>query len=165
MANSRSERQTLTSRLIAAPSQAVYRAFLDPAALGAWLVPGAMTGRVHAFDARVGGGYQMSLRYPDDEAGTPGKTTEREDRYTARFLELAPPERIVEAITFDTTDPAFAGEMTLTVTLEETSAGTNVTMHFLNIPPGIRLEDNDTGTRLSLEKLGRYVEAESARSA
>ena len=44
----------------------------DVAALEAWLVPGEMSGVVHAFDARVGGGYEMSLRYPDSEPGRPG---------------------------------------------------------------------------------------------
>jgi len=37
---------------------------------------------------------------------------------TARFVELTPPRRIVEAITFDSVDPAFSGEMIMVVTLE-----------------------------------------------
>jgi Activator of Hsp90 ATPase homolog 1-like protein len=55
-------------------------------------------------------------------------------------------------------DPAFAGEMTMVVTLEEKDGGTEVTLLFENIPPGIRPEDNEAGTRSSLEKLARYVE-------
>lgn len=100
----------------------------------------------------------MSLLYPSSEEADRGKTSEREDRYTARFVELAPPSRIVEAIMFDTDDPAIAGEMTMIVTIEEAAGGSEVTIVFENIPPGIRPEDNDTGTRLSLEKLARYVE-------
>lgn len=52
-----------TSRIIAAPLEALYAAFMDPVALAAWLPPGEMAGRVHEFDARVGGGYRMSLFY------------------------------------------------------------------------------------------------------
>jgi uncharacterized protein YndB with AHSA1/START domain len=135
---------TRTSRLINAPREAIYRAFTDPAALVVWQAPGEMTGKVHEFDLRVGGGYRMSLFYPATEEGMRGKTAAREDRYTARFVELAP-RRIAQAIAFETADPAVAG-------------GTEVTIAFENIPAGVRPEDNDAGTRSSLEKLARYVE-------
>jgi uncharacterized protein YndB with AHSA1/START domain len=149
---------TRTSRLIKASRQELYHAFTDPEALAAWLAPGGMTGKVHNFDGRVGGGYEMSLFYPSSEQGVRGKSAELEDRYRSRFLELTPPSRVVEAITFDSTDPAFAGEMIMEVTLEERDGGTEVTIVFRNIPAGISPEDNDTGTRSSLEKLARYVE-------
>jgi uncharacterized protein YndB with AHSA1/START domain len=150
--------------VIKAPREILYRAFTDPAALEAWLSPGEMTGKVHDFDGRVGGGYRMSLYYPASEQVARGKTAEREDRYTARFLELTPPARIVQAITFDSADPAFAGEMDMVVTLEEGDGGTKVTILFEHIPPGIRPEDNDAGTRSSLEKLARYVEEQDRGS-
>lgn len=148
---------TRTSRVIKASREALYRAFTDPAALAVWLSPEGMTGKVHAFDGRVGGGYQMSLFYASTEPAGRGKTAQREDRYTARFVELNP-SRIVQAITFDSADPAFSGEMTMVVTFEARDGGTEVTVVFENIPPGIRPEDNDAGTRSSLEKLARYVE-------
>ncbi len=158
MTDANSGASTRTSNVIKAPREALYRAFTDPAALAVWLSPEEMTGEVHAFDARVGGGYQMSLYYPSSDQEYRGKTSEREDRYTARFIELTPPTRIVQAIAFDTTDPEFAGEMTMVVTFEERANGTEVTIVFENIPSGIRPEDNDAGTRSSLEKLARYVE-------
>ena len=149
---------TRTSRVIKATREAIYRAFTDPKALAAWLAPGEMIGKVHEFDARVGGGYRMSLFYPSSEQVRRGKTSEREDLFTARFMELTPPRRIVQAITFDSVDPAFSGEMTMVVTLANRDAGTEVTILFENIPSGIRPEDNEAGTRSSLEKLARYVE-------
>src|SRR5437667_8644012 len=90
MADALSPASTRTSRVIKAPREALYRAFTDPAALAAWLSPGEMTGKVHEFDARVGGGYRMSLFYPSSDPGHRGKTSEREDRFTARFVELTP---------------------------------------------------------------------------
>jgi uncharacterized protein YndB with AHSA1/START domain len=147
-----------TSRVIQAPREALYRAFTDPAALAVWLAPGEMTGTVHAFDARVGGGYRMSLFYPASESVSRGKTSEREDRFTARFVELTPPTRIVQAITFDSVDPAFSGEMTMVVTFAERDGGTEVTLVFEHIPSGIRPEDSEAGCRSSLEKLARYIE-------
>jgi uncharacterized protein YndB with AHSA1/START domain len=149
---------TRTTRLIHAPREPIYHAFTTPEALVVWQVPGDMSGKIHEFDLRPGGGYRMSLFYPATEEEMRGKTAEREDRYTARFVELTPPARIVQAISFETDDPAFTGEMIMTVTLEEQQTGTEVTIAFADIPPGIRPEDNDAGTRSSLEKLARYVE-------
>jgi hypothetical protein len=117
-----------------------------------------MTGEVHSFDCSVDGGYQMSLYYPSSENTIRGKTSEREDRYTARFVELTPPRRIVEAMTIETVDLAFKGEMIKEVTLEAEGGETIVSMVFRDIPPGIRPEDNEAGTQSSLEKLTRYVE-------
>jgi hypothetical protein len=75
-----------------------------------------------------------------------------------RFVELTPPRRIVEAISFVTTDPAFSGEMTMTAMFEEVSGGTEVTLVFEDLPPGLRAEDNEVGSRLSLEQLARRFE-------
>jgi uncharacterized protein YndB with AHSA1/START domain len=136
----------------------VYEAFKDPAALVGWLPPADMTGKIHEFAPRVGGGYRMSLFYPPDESAPRGKTSAREDMVNVRFVELAPPGRIVEAVSFVTTDPSLHGEMTIVATLEEVPGGTEVTMSFENLPPGLRPEDNEAGSRLSLEQLARRFE-------
>src|SRR3954447_16398645 len=101
MTDAHSRATTHNSKFIKASQEALYRAFTDPAALAVWFAPGDMTGKVHNFDYRVGGGYEMWLYYPSSDTPSRGKTSEREDRYTARFVELSPPARIVEAITFD----------------------------------------------------------------
>jgi uncharacterized protein YndB with AHSA1/START domain len=149
---------TRASRIIKAQPEELYAAFMDPAALVAWLPPAEMTGEIHEFNARVGGGYRMSLFYPPSERSFRGKTSDREDRVNVRFVELAPPRRIIEAVTFDTADPAFFGEMTIVVTFEEVSGGTEVTFLCRNLPPGLRAEDNEAGSRLSLEQLARRFE-------
>jgi Activator of Hsp90 ATPase homolog 1-like protein len=69
---------TRTSRIIKARPEELYDAFMDPAALVAWLPPAEMTGVMHEFDARVGGGYRMSLFYPPNERSFRGKTSDRE---------------------------------------------------------------------------------------
>jgi uncharacterized protein YndB with AHSA1/START domain len=148
-----------TSRVVKARPEQVYEAFMNPAALVAWLPPAEMTGEIHEFDARVGGGYRMSLFYPPEESPPRGKTSAREDMVNVRFVELAPPGRIVEAVSFVTTDPTLLGEMTILATFEEVPGGTEVTMMFENLPPGLRPEDNDMGSRLSLEQLARHFES------
>ncbi len=152
-----SRASTRTSRIIKAAPNRLYEAFIDPVALAEWMPPGEMTGEIHAFTAGIGGGYTMSLFYPDDLAAR-GKTTAREDRVHVRFVDLVPPCRIVEAVTFDSPDPAFHGEMTMVITFAEVTGGIDVVLLCSNLPPGLRPEDNDAGARLSLEQLARRFE-------
>ena len=156
---------TRNSKWIKTPPEVLYQAFTDPAALEVWFAPGDMTGKVHRFDGRVGGGYEMSLYYLSSEHPVPGKTNDQEDRYTARFVELTPPSRIVQAIAFDSVDPAFSGEMIMEITFEPADGGTKVSISFKNIPSGIRPEDNEAGTQQTLEKLARYVEKKEGEAS
>jgi uncharacterized protein YndB with AHSA1/START domain len=149
---------SINSRTVQAPRARVYQAFINPDDLLVWLPPAEMTGEFHEFDAQVGGGYQMSLVYPPTEQIFRGKTTANEDLVNVRFVELTPPHKIVEAVTFESPDPVFSGEMTLTVTLDDVPDGTKVTMLFENIPPGVLPADNEAGAELSLGQLARYLE-------
>jgi uncharacterized protein YndB with AHSA1/START domain len=115
-------------------------------------------GGIHAFDPGVGGGYRISLFYPPDENTFRDKSSNREDRVAVRFVELEQPRKIVEAVNFETSDPAFLGEMTIVATFTAMRGGTEVTLKFTNLPPGLRPEDNEAGSRLSLEQLARYCE-------
>lgn len=153
---------TKNSRDIKASAEVLYQAFTDPKALEVWMAPGEMTGKIHQFDLREGGSYEMSLYYPESEkssSGKPyGKTGDNEDRYTARFVELKPYEKIVLAIIFDSTDKKITSEMIMDVTLKPKDKSTTVTIVFKNIPSGIKPEDNEKGTEMTLEKLAKYVE-------
>ena len=100
MTDLHSRGSTKNTKFIRATPEVIYQALTDPAALAIWFAPGDMTGKVHNFDLRVGGGYQMSLFYPSSDISSRGKSSEKEDRYTARFVKLTPPRRIIEAITF-----------------------------------------------------------------
>jgi uncharacterized protein YndB with AHSA1/START domain len=151
-------RSTQVSRIIKAPRQAVYQACLDPDAVARWRVPDNMVGHMHVFEAREGGTVRMSLTYRDPGQSPGGKTSEDTDTFQGRFVELVTCEKIVEAIVFESSDPAFAGEMKLTTRLADADAGTEITILCENIPPGIRLEDNQTGSRQSLRKLATLVE-------
>ena len=153
MTGKRAVTSTRASRVINATPDEIYAAFMDPAALIAWLPPGEMTGKMHAFDARVSGGYRMSLLYPANDLAPRGKTSAREDVVNVRFVELVPGCRIVEAVTFETTDPTLLGEMTIIVTLERVPGGTVVTLVCKDLPPGLRPDDNEPGSRRSLEQL------------
>ncbi len=146
------------AQFVTASPDSVWAAFMDPSILVQWLPPAEMTGRIHTFEGRVGGGYVMSLDYPADTVGAPGKTGEHEDRVTVTFTALEPPWRIVEAVRFQSDDPALQGEMTIDIRMEPAPGGTVVCMDFFNLPPGLRPEDNDEGARLSLTQLARRFE-------
>lgn len=149
---------TTNSKIINATAETIYKAFTSPAALEVWQAPGDMTAIVHNFELRVGGGYEMSLFYPDSENEMKGKTQEKEDRFTALFVELIPNKKIVQAVNFESPNPDFSGEMIVEITLEPVKNGTNVTYFFEDIPRGIRPEDNAAGTISTLRKLANYVE-------
>ncbi len=88
----------------------------------------------------------------------PGKTSDDTDTFEGRFAELVPCRRILQLIEFESEDPAFAGEMRMTVTLTDVGDGVAVGILCENIPPGIRPEDNEAGCRSSLSKLAVYLE-------
>jgi uncharacterized protein YndB with AHSA1/START domain len=148
---------TQNSRLIKAKAEKIYQAFAQPHALEKWMTPGDMTAKISNFDFREGGGYTMSLFYPENEMKHSGKSAEKEDRYYARFIELVPNQKIKIAVRFDTNDSAFEGEMYMQVDLHEIADQTNVVFSFEHIPPGIDPKDNEAGTMSTLEKLANWV--------
>src|SRR5215468_11365889 len=145
------------SRVIAAPPGRVWAALVDPEALIAWLPTGEMTGRFERFDARPGGSYRMVLSYPD-ASGALGKATAESDVVEARFVDIAPGERVVQAVDFVSDDPAYAGTMTMTWEITAIDAGTRVDILAEDVPDGISAEDHAAGLASSLTNLAAYVE-------
>src|SRR5258708_1083769 len=92
---------TKVSKVIKAPRNVVYRAFLDKDSLVAWLPPNNMTGHVHTFEPREGGKFRISLTYIDPKKSPPGKTSENMDTVQGRFAKLVPNETIVQVIEFE----------------------------------------------------------------
>lgn len=152
---------TRVSRLINAPRHKIYQAFLDADAVAQWLPPDTMTGTVHAFEPHEGGIFRISLSYPNVEAtpdGSGGKSSADTDTTRGKFVQLVPNEKIVWLTEFESPDPTFAGEMKLIWSLADAAGGTEVTVVCENIPQGIRPEDNEAGSRSTLEKLAAFVE-------
>ena len=154
MTSTRFERHINASRAV------VYRALLDPDAVARWKVPDGMTCHVHAFDAREGGAFRISLTY--DAPSATGKTTAHTDTYHGRFVKLVPDEQVVEVDEFETDDPALQGEMTITITLEDAGGGTDLIAVHQGLPSGVSAADNATGWNMALAKLAAMVENESA---
>ena len=145
------------SREISASPEVVYRAFSTAEALIAWLPPGDMAGRIIEYDFREGGRYAIELTYAGNSPAGVGKTTERSDVTRGRFLALTAGRLIVQSVEFDSTDPEFAGQMTLTWSFDPTTTGTRVTVKAENVPSGISPTDHQTGLRGSLDNLASFV--------
>ena len=136
-------------RVIRAPTERVYRAFLDPDALAKWMPPNGFTGKVHQIDAKVGGTYKMSFT---------NFSTGQTHAFGGTYLELVPNERIRNTDVFD--DPNLPGEMLTTVSLRKVSCGTELEIVQEGIPEAIPLEGCYLGWQESLILLAQLVEAE-----
>jgi uncharacterized protein YndB with AHSA1/START domain len=158
MTDSHTMRVTRVSRQMKARRSDIYRALVDRDMVARWLAPGTMRCVVHEFEPREGGRFRMSLTYLNPAEGPGGKTTEDTDTFRGRFVQLVPYERVVQLVEFESEQPGMSGEMRITWDLSDTAGGTNVTVVCEDIPLGIRLEDNEAGSALSLQKLARLVE-------
>jgi uncharacterized protein YndB with AHSA1/START domain len=143
---------------INAPRAVVYQTLLDERAVAKWKVPIGMTCQVHAFDAREGGSFRISLTYEAPTAT--GKTTAHTDTYHGHFVKLVPNEQVVEVDEFETRDPALRGEMTITITLADADGGTDLIAVHDGLPRGVSPADNETGWRMALAKLAALVDGE-----
>lgn len=136
-------------RVLRAPPERIYRAFLDADAMAKWLPPNGFTGRVHHLDAKVGGTYKMSFT---------NFTTGKSESFGGSYLELIPNERIRHTDSFD--DPNLPGEMVTTVSLKAVFCGTELSIVQEGIPEAIPPEACYLGWQESLALLAKLVEAE-----
>jgi uncharacterized protein YndB with AHSA1/START domain len=136
-------------RVLKAPPERVYRAFLEPDALVQWIPPHGFTAKVHKMDAKVGGGYRMSFtNFGSGQSHSFGGT----------YVELTPNERLRYTDRFD--DPNLPGEMNVTVRLRKVSTGTDVEIVQEGVPAVIPAEMCYLGWQESLAKLAHLVEPE-----
>src|SRR5262245_3565455 len=136
-------------RVLRAPPERVYRAFLDADAMAKWLPPNGFTGKVHHLDARVGGTYKMS--FTNFSSG-------HSHSFGGQYLELVPHERLRYTDRFD--DPNLPGEMKTEVTLKKVSFGTELNVVQEGLPDVIPPEACCLGWQESLTLLAKLVEAE-----
>ncbi|GAB3102702.1 SRPBCC family protein [Lysobacter terrae] len=134
-------------RVIKAPADRIYRAFLDPDAMAKWLPPHGFTGKVHSMDARVGGSYRMSFT----NFGTGSSHS-----FGGTYLELVPNEKLRYNDRFD--DPNLPGQMEVTVSLKPVMTGTELHVVQQGIPDAIPVEFCYLGWQESLTLLAQLVE-------
>jgi uncharacterized protein YndB with AHSA1/START domain len=134
-------------RVLTAPPEKVYKAFLDPDAMAKWLPPNGFTGKVHEMNPQVAGGYRMSFT---------NFTTGKSHSFGGSYLELNPGELLRYVDRFD--DPNLPGEMQVTVTFKQVSVGTELSIEQAGIPDVIPPEACYLGWQESLLALAKLVE-------
>lgn len=136
-------------RVIRAPAERIYRAFLDPLALAKWLPPYGFTATVDYFQAEVGGKFRMAFH---------NFSSQHSHGFTGEYLELVPHELIRYTDQFD--DPNLPGVLCVTVRLRKVLCGTEVHITQENIPALIPTEMCYLGWQESLLQLANLVEPE-----
>lgn len=136
-------------RVLRAPAERIYRAFLDPEAMVKWLPPNGFTAKVHHLDAKVGGTYKMSFK---------NFTTGKSHSFGGTYVKLEPGELIQYTDKFD--DPNLPGQMTATITFRKVSVGTEIFVVQEGVPAVIPAEACYLGWQESLALLAKLVEAE-----
>ncbi|MBT9501056.1 MAG: SRPBCC family protein [Burkholderiaceae bacterium] len=136
-------------RVLRAPPERVYRAFLDADALCKWLPPHGFSAKVHHLDATVGGSYRMS--FTNFSSG-------HSHSFGGQYVELVPNERIRHTDRFD--DPNLPGEMQVTISLKQVFCGTELNVVQEGIPEIIPAEACYLGWQESLLLLAQLVEAD-----
>lgn len=135
-------------RVLKAPAERVYKAFINADALAKWLPPDGFTCRVHSLDAKAGGTFRMSFT---------SFASGYVHSFGGEYLELKPSERIRYTDKFD--DPNLAGEIVVTVDLKTVSCGTEINVTQEGIPDMIPLEMCYLGWQDSMRQLAALVEA------
>jgi uncharacterized protein YndB with AHSA1/START domain len=136
-------------RIIRAPAERVYRAFVDPAAMCKWLPPHGFTGTVHQLDLKVGGTFRMSFT----NLGTGSSHS-----FGGTFTTLVPGERLEHTDHFD--PPMPPADMRTTVTFRRIPFGTALEVVQEGVPEVIPIEACYLGWQESLQLLSLLVEAE-----
>ncbi|SIT11941.1 Uncharacterized conserved protein YndB, AHSA1/START domain [Thalassolituus maritimus] len=136
-------------RVIKAPAERIYNAFVIPEALVKWNPPHGFVAKIHHMDARVGGTYKMS--FINLGCG-------EEHSFGGTYREMIPGEKLVFDDQFD--HPDLPGQMITTVTFTPVLNGTAMTVVQTGIPEAIPLEFCYAGWQESLQLLMQLVEPE-----
>ena len=149
MTTSSTQNTVKLHRILKAPAERIYRAFLEPAAVSKWLPPFGYTCEVQHSDIRIGGTFHMS--FTNFASG-------QSHGFGGKYIELIPYELIRYTDKFD--DPSMPNELQVTITLKKVSCGTELSIVQENIPPQIPVEMCYLGWQESLVQLEKLVEPE-----
>ncbi|MES2584325.1 MAG: SRPBCC family protein [Pseudomonadota bacterium] len=147
MPNSSKPNTVELHRVLRAPPERIYRAFLEPLAIARWLPPYGFTCTVHHLDAKVGGTFKMSFTNFGANSS---------HSFGGEYLELVPGAKIVYTDTFD--DPNLPGTITNTITLSPVLCGTDIHIVQEGLPAAIPVEMCYLGWQESLLQLANLVE-------
>ena len=136
-------------RVLNAPPERVFKAFLDPDALVKRMAPHGFTAKVHHLDPQVGGSYKMSFT---------NFSTGHSHSFSGKYIEIVPNQLLRYTDQFD--DPDLPGEIQMTIELKPVLVGTEVNITQAGLPDVIPVEVCYLGWQESLYLFSLLVEAE-----
>lgn len=140
-------------RVLRAPAERVYRAFVDKGALEYWLSPFGFTGKIHTDAAVSGTGDSYHMSFINFSTG-------ESHAFTMTYVELTPGQRLRHVDRFD--DDNLPGEISVTVDLKPVCCGTELTILQEGIPAVIPVAQCYLGWQESLQQLAHLVETDIA---
>lgn len=136
-------------RVLSAPPERVFKAFIDPDALVKWMAPHGFTAKVHHLDAKVGGSYKMSFS---------NFSTGSSHSFAGTYHEIIPNQLLRYTDQFN--DPNFPGNIEVVIQFKAVSVGTEVHITQSGIPDVIPVEACYLGWQESLQLLTLLVTPE-----
>jgi uncharacterized protein YndB with AHSA1/START domain len=117
----KSDRELVITRMFAAPARILFDAWVRPELLQRWWAPRSLGVSLFACDSdvRVGGTYRFEF----------GRDSKNPEVFSGRYLEVAPPVRLVLTQVYERMREA--GEAVVTVSFHESKGKTRLTVHQL----------------------------------
>jgi uncharacterized protein YndB with AHSA1/START domain len=131
-------------RVMAVPRDEVFAAWLDPASLNRWMLPGDVDRASVEIDPRVGGKFRIVMHHGN-----------RSDEHWGKYLAIEPPSRLSFIWISEYTD---LQPTIVTVELLERNGGTEVVLTHRRLPPE-RKESHRGGWGSILGKLEETLSA------
>jgi uncharacterized protein YndB with AHSA1/START domain len=133
-------------RVLYAPRDRVFAAFVEPAQLGKWWGPAGFTARSVEFDAREGGRYRIKMQPPDGDAFY----------LRGQYSEVDPPQRLVHTFEYEQPDPD--DRVTLvTLSFFDHPDGTRLVFEQGSFTTPARYELHETGWSETLDRLAEFL--------
>jgi uncharacterized protein YndB with AHSA1/START domain len=132
-------------RVVPAPRERVFAAWLDPASLAQWMTPGEATEAFVEADPRVGGSFRIVMRH--------GRRGNRDYEHRGEYLAIQPPSLLSFTWISEATDHQ---PTVVTVELLERGSDTEVVITHRRLPP-TQLDSHRQGWTDVLRKLAEVM--------
>jgi uncharacterized protein YndB with AHSA1/START domain len=142
-----SEREVVITRIFDAPRSLVFKAWTEPEHLAKWFGPQDFTATIIQSDLRTGGAYHFHMRGPNYD-----------DHWKGTYREVVPPERL--AFTWpagSTSHPLRPTESIVTVTFEDLSGKTKLTLRHGMFETVAQRDDHQRGWNSTLDCLAEHL--------
>ncbi|MDE1995097.1 MAG: SRPBCC domain-containing protein [Rhizobiaceae bacterium] len=146
-------REITLIREIAAPRELLFRLWTEPEHLVRWWGPQNMSAPSVSVDLREGGAWRHCILGPDG----------KEYWSHGRYMEIAPPERLVFTFAWEGHGGRLEHQMQVTIEFYEKGEGTRLVFHKAELPDDTEMRLQTGGWEQALDKYTAYAEEITGR--